>query len=41
MALTFLGVDTSAYGILQGAMAIKIEGLEPTVKSDPADPAPE
>lgn len=41
LALTFLELDTSAYEILQDVMAKKIEGLEPTVKPDPADPATE
>ncbi len=36
LALTFLEIDTPAYEILQDVMAKKIEGLEPTVKPDPA-----
>lgn len=41
LALTFLELDTSAYKILQDAMAKSIEGLEPTVGSGPADPVQE
>ena len=39
LGLTFLELDTSAYEILQDVMAKRIEGLEPTVRPDPADPA--
>ena len=36
LALTFLDLDTPAYEFLRDVMAKKIEGLEPTVKPDPA-----
>jgi hypothetical protein len=41
LALTFLEINISAYEILQDVMAKSIEGLEATVKSDPAGPVPD
>ena len=41
LTLTFLELDPSACEILQNAMAKRIEGPEPTVKPDSADPVPE
>ena len=41
LALTFLELDPSACQILQNALAKRIEGPEPTVKPDSADPVQE